>query len=258
MRQVFKKKSPIAPLGPLQEKKKAGCKSQSQFGSENTPASIEANQFIVVFQQLVRNCNSINFNIKNTQFSKLAKSLTTTVPTIDWKCEKFKLFEVFFQTSLKILSPLTEDDKINYFQYLTAKDALQTFETIKSRTRGILGEMLAILRWKNVKFQLMATQKKTKIPQICIQPIKPEASGFFVELQNLADDAIGNAANAVIEQFISTELPPHLKKSLNHANSEIGKYEQIATHLEQELELNGLEASDELQINIATQHTTED
>ena len=36
-----------------------------------------------------------------------------------------------------------------------------------------------------------------------------------------------------------------------------GSYEQIVSHLEKELELNGLEAPDELQINTVTQHATQ-
>ena len=48
-------------------------------------------------------------------------------------------------------------------------------------------------------------------------------------------------------------MPPHLKKSLNQAHLENGTYEQIVTHLQRELELNGLEAPDELPINNVSQ-----
>ena len=48
-------------------------------------------------------------------------------------------------------------------------------------------------------------------------------------------------------------MPPHLKKSINQAHLEIGTYEQIIKHLEQELELNGLETPDELPINNVSQ-----
>ena len=44
-------------------------------------------------------------------------------------------------------------------------------------------------------------------------------------------------------------MPPHLKKSINQAHLENGTYEQIVSHLERELELNGLEAPDEMPIN---------
>ena len=43
-------------------------------------------------------------------------------------------------------------------------------------------------------------------------------------------------------------MPPHLKKSIKQAHLENGTFEQIVTHLEWELEVNGLEAPDELQI----------
>ena len=41
-------------------------------------------------------------------------------------------------------------------------------------------------------------------------------------------------------------MPPHLKKSINHAYLENGTYEQIVRHLEREMELNGLEADESL------------
>ena len=50
-------------------------------------------------------------------------------------------------------------------------------------------------------------------------------------------------------------MPPHLKKSINQAHLENGTYKQIVTQLETELELNGLEAPDELQINTVSQNT---
>ena len=48
-------------------------------------------------------------------------------------------------------------------------------------------------------------------------------------------------------------MPPHLKKSINQAHLENGTNEQIVSHLERELELNGLEAPDEMSINTVTQ-----
>ena len=43
-------------------------------------------------------------------------------------------------------------------------------------------------------------------------------------------------------------MPPHLKKSINQAYLENGTYDQIVSHLGRELELIGLEASDEMQL----------
>ena len=48
-------------------------------------------------------------------------------------------------------------------------------------------------------------------------------------------------------------MPPHLKKSNNQAHLENGTYEQIVSHLERELELNVLEAADDMPINPVTQ-----
>ena len=52
-------------------------------------------------------------------------------------------------------------------------------------------------------------------------------------------------------------MPPHLKKSINPARLENGTYEQIVSLLKKELELNDLEAPDELQINSVTQQATQ-
>ena len=65
--------------------------------------------------------------------------------------------------------------------------------------------------------------------------------------------AFAIAAQAVIQQFIYADMPPHLMISINQAHSENGTHEQIVSHLEKELELNGLEA----QINAVTQQATQ-
>ena len=119
--------------------------SQSQFRSENTPVTIEANEILLALQQLATNNNSANFNNNINRISKLPKSLTeTTMPTFDGKSEKFELFEDLFQTSLKIHNQLTEEDRINYFPSLVMGDAIQTFKNISGPTRENLGEILAV------------------------------------------------------------------------------------------------------------------
>ena len=101
----------------------------------------------------------------------------------------------------------------------------------------------------------MATAKH-KFQQLDFTPANQKLVDFPDELQKLAEKAFGIAAHAIIEQFISAKMPPHLNKSINQAHLENGTYEQIVTHLEMELELNGLEAPDEQQINIVSQHAT--
>ena len=112
------------------KQKKARTTSQPQFRCENTPATIEADQILLAFQQLATNSNSANVNNNSNRISKLPESLTTAMPTFDGKSEKFELFEDLFQTSLKIHNQLTEEDKIYYFHSLMRGDALQTFKNI--------------------------------------------------------------------------------------------------------------------------------
>ena len=133
------------------KQKKARSTSQPQFCRENTPATIETDEFLLALLQLATNSNSANFNKIFSRISKMPKSLTTTMPTFDGKSEKFELFEDLFQTSLKIHNRLTEEDNINYFHSLMRGDALQTFKNITCPNRENLGEILTVFRRKYVK-----------------------------------------------------------------------------------------------------------
>ena len=134
-------------------------------------------------------------------------------------------------------------------------DALQSFKNINGPTRENLEEIIAVFRRKYVKPQSMATAKY-KFQKLVFNPANQKLVDFFHELQKLARDAFGTAAHAIIEQSIYAKRPPHLKKSVHQAHLENGTYEQIVTHLEKEVELNGLEAPDELQINTVSQKLT--
>ena len=94
--QEFTRRSPTAHLVHLQESRKNRSTSQPQFCSENTPVTIEADQILLALQQLANNNNSAKFRNNVNRISKLPKSLTTTMPTFDGKCEKFELFEDLF------------------------------------------------------------------------------------------------------------------------------------------------------------------
>ena len=95
------------------KQKKNRFTSQPQFRSENTPATIEADQFLLALQQLANSNNSAKFHKNIYRISKMPNSLTTTMPTFDGKSDKFELFEDLFQTSLRIHNQLTEEDRIN-------------------------------------------------------------------------------------------------------------------------------------------------
>ena len=137
-----------SPTTSSGKQKKPRSTSQPQFRSENTPATIEADQILLALQQLATNSNSANFNNSISRISKMPKSLTRKMPTFDGKSEKFELFEDLFQTSLKIRNQLTEEDKINYFHSLIRGHALQTFKNITSPNRENFGEILTVFRRK--------------------------------------------------------------------------------------------------------------
>ena len=105
---------PYCSLGTSSGKqKKTRSTSQPPFRSENTSATIEADQILLAPQQLASNIISANINNNVNKISKLSKSLTTAMPTFDGKSKNFELFEAVLQTSLKIHNQLTEEDKIN-------------------------------------------------------------------------------------------------------------------------------------------------
>ena len=171
--------------------------------------------------------------------------------------KKFELFEDLFQTSLKIHNQLTEEDKRNYFHSLMRGDALQTFKNITSPNQQNLAEILTVFRRKYVKPQSMATAKKYKFQRLVFNPANQKLIDSLDELQKLAKNAFGVAAEDIIDQFIYAKKPPQLKKLTSHAHLENGTQEQIVSHLKRELELNGLEASDEMQINNVTQQASQ-
>ena len=205
-----------SPTTSSGKQKKARSTSQPHFRSENTPATIEADQILLALQQLVTNSSSANCNNNNSRILTLPKSLTTTMPTFDGKSEKIELFEDLFQTSLKIHNQLTQEDKINYFHSLMRGDALQTFKNITSPNREKLAEILTRFRRKYVKPQSMATAKH-KVQRLVFNPANQKLIGFLDELQKLSTDAFGVAAQAIIEQFIYAKMPHHLKKSIAQA-----------------------------------------
>ena len=186
----------------------------------------------------------------------MPKSLTTTMPIFDGKSDKFELFEDLFEISVKTCIQLTDKDKINYFHCLRRGDAVQTFKNITSPNREILGENLTMFRRKSVKPQSRATAKH-KFQRLVFIPANQKLFEFLDELQKLAQDAIGVAAQVIIELFLYAEMPPDLSKSINQAHLENGTYKQIVSHLEKELELNGLNAPDELSKNSVTQQATQ-
>ena len=141
------------------KQKKTRSTNQPKFPSENTAATNEAEQILLALQQLATNKNSAIFNNNIKRTSNLPKTLTMTMPTFDWKSEKYELLEDLFQTSWKIQNQLTEEVKKNYVHTLMRSDPLQTFKNINSPNRENLRENLTVFRRKYLKHQSLATAK---------------------------------------------------------------------------------------------------
>ena len=117
-------------------------------------------------------------------------------------------------------------------------------------------EFLTVFRGKNVKPQSMVTAIH-KFQGLVFNPVNQKLIDFLDELQKIANDAFVVAAQAIIEQFIHAKMPPHVKQSIHQVHLENGTFKQIVSHLERELELNGFEAPDELQIKTVAQKATQ-
>ena len=226
--------------------------SQSHFGSKNSPETTEADQYSLAFQQLGNKSNSRIFGDNIYRSSNLMESSTTRMPTFERKLEKFALFEDLFQASLIIQNHLTEEGRINYFDSLMRKGALQTIKIVSNPTRENLREMLAVFRGNYVKLQSIATAN-CRFQKLVFNPANQILAYFPTEFQKLAKDVSWIAAHAIIEQFIHAKMPPCLRKPLNQARVKNSTY---VTHLGKYLEMNCLEALDELQVNTRSQHGT--
>ena len=80
-------------------------------------------------------------------------------------------------------------------------DALQMFRNIGSLNRESLTEVLTVFRRKYVKPQSMATAKHN-FQQLVFNPANQKLIDFLDELQKLAKDAFGVAAQAIIDRPI--------------------------------------------------------
>ena len=177
----------------------------------------------------------------------MVRPVNTTTLTFDGKSEKFELFEDLFHTMIKMQPDMTETMKINHFHSLLRKNALQTFRNINSANRQTLEDILAVFRRKYVKPESQATAKH-KWHKLVFDPNTMKLPDFLEELNQGAEKAFGEHAQAMIDSLLYAKLPPKLKRSVNMARLENATYEEIVTHLERELELNGLEEGDDIHV----------
>ena len=186
-------------------------------------------------------------NNKQPPQTLMVRPVSTTTLTSDGKSEKFELFEDLFHSMIKMQPEMTETIKINHFHSLLRKNALQTFRKINSANRQTLEDVLAVFRRKHVKPESQATAKH-KWHKLVFDPNTMKRPGFLEELNQGAEKAFGENAQAMIDSLLYAKLPPKLKRSVNMAQFKNASYEEIVTHLERELELNGLEGRDDITV----------
>ena len=189
----------------------------------------------------------MGINNKPSAQTLMVRPVNTTTLTFDGKSEKFELFEDLFHTMIKMQPDMTETMKINHFHSLLRRNALQTFRNINSANRQTLEDILAIFRRKYVKPESQATAKH-KWHKLVFDPNTMKLPNFLKELNQEAEKAFGEHAQAMIDSLLYAKLPPKLKRSVNMARLENAAYEEIVTHLERELELNGLEEGDDIHV----------
>ena len=139
--------------------------------------------------------------------------------TFDGKSEKFELFEDLFHTKVKMQSDMTEAMKINHFHSLLHKNALQIFRQINTANREALENILAVFRRKYVKPESQATAKH-KWHILVFDPNTMKLSDFLEDLNQSAEKAFGENAQAMIDSLPYAKLPPKLERSVNMARLE--------------------------------------
>ena len=189
----------------------------------------------------------VGMNNKSSTQTLMVRPVSTTTLTFDGKSEKFELFEDLFHTMVKMQPEMTETMKINHFHSLLRKNALQSFRNISTANRQTLEDVLAVFRRKYVKPESQATAKH-KWHKLVFDPNTMKLPDFLEELNQGAEKAFGENAQAMIDSLLYAKLPPKLKRSVNMARLENASYEEIVTHLERELEPNGLEGGDDIPV----------
>ena len=232
---------------------------------QNLSTQVSQDNNLPVVEQTPRNQNSEANNSINRlanaiagiatqqrpQAATMLKPVSTNTLIFDGKNEKFELFEDLFHTMLKMQPEMTEAMKINHFHAHLRKESLQTFRNISASNKRTLDDVLIVFRRKYVKPESQATAKH-KWHKLIFGPNTKSLSDFLEELKECAEKAFGYNAQHMIDSLLYAKLPPHLKRSLNLAYLQNGRYDQIVAHLERELELSGLENDGELTIPTMT------
>ena len=239
-------KSIIAPSGLLQEKRRRRAPQVSHNPAvETSLRQLKQTRFRWPFSSWRA--------IATPRISKT--TLTDFVSCHSIHQHNAHIWRKIWKKSIVWRSPSSSQWENQFFQSLRKEDALQIFKSLKSLSTQNLGEILSVFRKRCLKLLSRVTSKH-KFQKLVFNTSNEKLVQFFDKLRRLAKQALRIAAQGIIEQIIYAEMAPHLLKSLNQAHLENCKFEQLVTHLEKELQLNSLEAPDELQRNTVSQCAT--
>ena len=140
-------------------------------------------------------------NLQNKPQSMTIRPVQTTLMTFAGKSEKFELFEDLFHTMIKMQPTMEEQMKINHFDSLLRKGALQTFRNINSINRQNLEDVLVIFRRKYVNPESQATAKH-KWHRLTFDPSTMKLPDFLEKLNQGAEKAFGENAKSMIDSLL--------------------------------------------------------
>ena len=174
-----------------------------------------------------------------------AKALTTSLPTFNGKCEKFKLFEDLFRNNLIMYPHLSEIQKTNYFHSLLRGEALQAFRKLDDTKKDSLEDIITTFKRRFGDYLSMA-KARCEWDTLKLDPSTQKLQEFLNSLHKTAKEAFGVEAQQFIDKAIYVKMPDHVKKILNRAYLEDKPYNDIVLHLEREMRLNGLGDPDDV------------
>ena len=160
-----------------------------------------------ILDKLLESLHAVNK--QNTGLPRLPKALATTKLTFDGKTKKFEHFEDLFQTSLKVHSRITEQEKIYYFYSLLRGDALQNFRKMRDATKSNLSDIIAGFCRRYVKTKSVATAL-CKWENLIFDPTSQIFPEFLELHQKLAQEAYADDAPKFVESsfLCKNDRPP--------------------------------------------------
>ena len=146
---------------------------------------------------------------------------------------------------LKMQREKSEAMTIIHFQRHLRKEVLQKCRNIKACNKRTLGKVLIRFRRNYVRLQSQTTAKH-ELHKLTFNPNTKSRLDFLEELMGSVERAFGPLAQQIRHNILHAKLLPHSKRSLNLTYLESGTWDQKVAHLDQEVEISGLERDEKI------------